>query len=68
MRKICTFLSLIVIMAVLANIVQLKGFAQSSGNETFPMAEQRIPTKDMSNISSGNETFPMAEQRVPAKP
>jgi hypothetical protein len=67
MRKICTFLSLIMIMIGLASIIQFKVFAQSSGNETFPMAEQRIATKDTSNISSGNETFPMAEQRIATK-
>jgi hypothetical protein len=44
--------------------------AQSSGseNETFPMALQRIPTKNASDISSDdNETFPMALQRIPTK-
>jgi hypothetical protein len=51
-------------------VVPFNVMAQSSGseNDTFPMALQRIPTKNASDISSeNNNTFPMALQRIPTK-
>jgi hypothetical protein len=41
--------------------------SSSSENDTYPMALQRIPTKNMSESGAENDTYPMALQRIPTK-
>lgn len=65
-------LTILVLIVSSVNIaVPFNVMTQSSGseNESFPMALQRIPTKNASDMSSGsdNESFPMALQRIPTK-
>ena len=64
------FLLLIVLIILLANNIPFTALAQSPGseNDTYPMALQRIPTKNLSDASSENDTYPMALQRIPTSP
>gem|GEM_PF-1845516 len=60
---------LIVLIILLANNLLFTALAQSPGseNDTYPMALQRIPTKNLSDAGSENDTYPMALQRIPTK-
>jgi hypothetical protein len=64
------FLLLMVLIILLANNIPFTALTQSPGseNDTYPMALQRIPTKNLSDASSGNDTYPMALQRIPESP
>jgi hypothetical protein len=59
---------LMVLSISLLNIFPLVVIAQSFDNETYPMALQRVPTKNSSVSASDNSTYPMANQRIPTTP
>jgi hypothetical protein len=70
MNEYVSITLLVLIVSSVNFVVPFSVMAQSSGseNDTFPMALQRIPTKNTSDISSeNNNTFPMALQRIPTK-
>jgi len=68
MRRFYVYLALIVLSIGFLFIIPYKGTAQSTENDTYPMALQRIPTKNMSESGSENDTYPMALQRIPTVP
>jgi len=63
-------LTLLFIVGSVNLVLPFNVMAQSSGseNDTFPMALQRIPTKNASEVNPGNDTYPMASQRIPTVP
>jgi hypothetical protein len=72
MNRAYVSLSLMAIIVGLMNfIIPFNLMAQGSvseKNNTYPMALQRIPTKNASDVSSeNNNTYPMALQRIPTK-